>query len=350
VGLYKAERRKAEAEFRAQGANVQLSANELGLSVAQAVVELALADEIIRLQSENLGWLGTIVHTAEERAKNPDGSVTESLKLQSEQAIRQQALASSRRMRAQFARRLNILLGRGLSSDWQPLYLPAAMPPLPSIAALQGELERTNPQLAALRHMTEGANAEVDVAKEKKKPVFSVGIESNTYSGSGGGSVDQRSTAVTMKMSVPWLNDSSYRAEVRKAEHLRLAAQSDLEAEGRRLYTQATELLTEAENNRQLVDAYSRDILPKTEKAVSTMSDAWIVSKATLLDVLDARRAFIDARQEQMRALAARHVAYYSFASTMGTLATVSVVHVKAGAEFIPTAKTKSLEKVGAKP
>ncbi|HSI85453.1 MAG: TolC family protein [Candidatus Methylacidiphilales bacterium] len=322
-GLYKAEKRKAVAEFRAQNASIQLNANELGLSVAQAAVELALADEVIRLQTENLSWLSTIVHTAEERAKNPDGTAAESLKLQSELAIRQQTLASAQRMRAQFARRLNILLGRGPLSTWQPLYLPAKMPQLPGISAVHDQLERTNPQLAALRHMTEGADAEIDMAKEKKKPVFSVGVESNTYSGASGMSVDQRSTVVTMKMSLPWLNNEAYRADVRKAEHLRRAAQSDLEAEARKLLTQSTELLTDAENNRRLVEAYSRDILPKTEQAVSTIADAWISSKATLLDVLDARRSYLDARQEQMRALAARHVSYYSFSATMGTLAVV---------------------------
>ena len=84
----------------------------MGLSVSQAVLELALADELIRLQTENLAWLQTIVETAAERAKNPDATATESLRLESELAMRTQTLASLKRQRAQFATTLNLLLGR----------------------------------------------------------------------------------------------------------------------------------------------------------------------------------------------------------------------------------------------
>ncbi len=317
-GLYKAEKRRMEAEHLAQNAVEQLTANELGLATAQAALELALADELIRLQSENVGWLETAERTAEERAKNPDASGTETLRLQSELAMRQQTLASARRGRSQMARALNILLGRNLQSEWRSLSLPADMPPLPGVAALKVKLERQNPQLASMRHMADSAQAETDAAKERKKPVFSVGVQTSTYSAAG----DLRSSLLMIKMSLPWFNSSAYNADITKAEQTRRAARDDLVAEQRELQTQLTSLTTEAENNQSMVEAYSREVLPKAEKAVETLQNAWISSKAALLDVLDARRALLDARQEQQRALAARHAAFHSLAALTGSLAT----------------------------
>lgn len=323
--LFRAEKRKAEAEFMARAASVRLTTNELALAVAQASVELALADEIIRLQDENLGWLRTNVRVAEDRAKNPDATASEALRLQSEHAVQEQTVAAARRMRAQLARRLNILLGRPLTAPSATLSLPASVPALPSLQAVEAQLQVVNPQLASMRHMAEGAAAEVDVAKAKTGPVFTAGVESNTFSGAGAiapaSGPDQRSTSMTIKMSVPWFNSSANRAEIRKAERLRQAAQSDVEAEARRLLAALTEQLTEAENNRRQAAAYTTDVLPRTELASSLTADAWISSRATVTDVIDTRRTYLDALQTRARLIAARHIAYYNFHATLGDLA-----------------------------
>ena len=122
--LYQAEKRRAAAEQQVQQAARRQTANELALSVAQVTLELALADEVVRLQTENVGWLQTIVKTAEERAKSPDATATETLRLESELAVQTQTLAAAKRQRSQFATTLNLLLGRSVDHNWQPLSLP----------------------------------------------------------------------------------------------------------------------------------------------------------------------------------------------------------------------------------
>ena len=116
----------------------------------------------------------------------------------------------------------------------------------------------------------------------KRKPVFSIGVETNTYSGG-----DFRDAMFALKVTLPWFNRSVYDADIARAESLRDATRSDLEATKRELYTQLTRLITEAQNNRQIVSAYAREVLPKSEKAVETLQSAWVSSKATLLEVLD---------------------------------------------------------------
>ena len=75
------------------------------------------------------------------------------------------------------------------------------------------------------------------------------------------------------------------------------------------MYSQLITLITEAQNNQATFESYADEVLPKTDKAVETIQSAWVSSKSTLLEVLDARRTLIEAKQEQKRALASRHVA-----------------------------------------
>lgn len=302
-GLFRAEKRRATAEQQVQQATRQQTEAELGLTVGQTVLELALADELIRLQSENLVWLKTIVEIAGERAKNPDASATESLRLESELALRSQSLASLKRQRVQYATTLNLLLGRAEDTTGA-LALDNSPSKLTNALALRQRLEENNPQLAAMRHQAEGAQAEADASREKRKPVISVGVETNTYSGG-----DFRDAMFAVRVTLPWFNRSVYQADIDRAENLRDASLGDLAAQQRELYTQLITLITEAQNNQELFASYSEEVLPKTEKAVETTQNAWVSSKATLLEVLDARRLLLDAQAEQKRALASRHVA-----------------------------------------
>lgn len=319
--LYQAEKRRAMAEQQVQQATRRQTANEIALSVAQSVLELALADEVVRLQTENVGWLQTIVKTAEERAKSPDATATETLRLESELAVQTQTLEAAKRQRTQYATTLNLLMGRASGSAWQPLSLPSKAQELSSAAALKARLERDNPKLAALRHQVAGAQAEADAAREKRKPAFSVGLQVNAYS--AGNSRDVM-TMLTVGMNLPWFNRSAYKADIARAESQRAAAQGDLAAEQRMLHTQLTLLMTEAENSRRLAAAYASEVLPKTEKTVETLQNAWVSSKATLLEVLEARRALLQARQEQKRALAAQNVATQALSALTGSLVTPS--------------------------
>jgi outer membrane protein TolC len=311
TGVYRAEVRRAAAESQAQDAMRRLSANELALSVAQAALELALADEVIGLQADDVRWLETIVGTALERVKDPNATAAEPLRLEGELALRSQRLEAARRERAQFERNLNILLGRNPNAHWPALVLPSEARVPKSVSALRAKLEADNPMLAGLRYKIDSATAEEDAFRERQKPTFAVGVESSIYSRDA----DVKETMLSMRVSLPWFNRAAYRADVARAERLKAAAQSDLAAQQRELFAKLTQLLTQAENSLRIVTAYSSDVLPKAGKALDVTRSAWVSSKATLLEVLDSRRALLEARQEQKRASAAFHVALHSLAA-----------------------------------
>jgi len=278
-----------------------VEALEVKLAVAQTAIDLALADETLALQEQEVRWLEEIVQTARDRAKNPDATAADPLRLESELAVRNQKWQSAKRQRAQLGQTLNLLLLRETESPWGRLSLPPVSGEVLSAETLRARMEARNPRLAALRHEVEAASAGVDAAKQRRKPMFSVGVESTAYADAG----DLRTGTLMVKMSLPWLNRSGYQAEVAQAEHLRRAAQSDAEAEARDFQNTLNALMTEAENNASLARAYQNEILPKSAKAVESLETAWLSNKATLTEVLDARRANLEARQELKRAIAA---------------------------------------------
>lgn len=312
-GLYKAEKRQAIAEQAMQGAEQRMTAADLGLSVAQSALELALADELLRFQGKELGELDSLVQVARERAKNPDATAAETLRLESELELRTQTLEASRRKRGQLAFTLNLLTGRAARAGWPMLALPDSVRDTMSMTTLLARMEKNNPALAALRHKIEAAQAGADAARERRKPVFMAGVESSIYSGG-----DLRDVMFTLKMSLPWFNDPVYKADITRAGLLRNAAQHDFAAELRSLDAGLAALLTEAENQRRLAEAYRAQVLPKQEKAVEATQNAWISSKATLIEVLEARRMLLDTRMEMQRAFAAHHAAMHGLTALTG--------------------------------
>jgi cobalt-zinc-cadmium efflux system outer membrane protein len=91
--------------------------------------------------------------------------------------------------------------------------------------------------------------------------------------------------------------------------HAREAAAHDIAAAAQALETELGRYVTEADNNARLARAYEMEILPRAQKTLEIRQDAWISSKISLLEVLDARRALLEARLDFKRALAAHHSA-----------------------------------------
>jgi vacuolar-type H+-ATPase subunit E/Vma4 len=72
---------------------------------------------------------------------------------------------------------------------------------------------------------------------------------------------------------------------------------------------------TEAENTARQAQTLLEEVLPRMEKAAEATQNAWISSKANLLETLDARRALLNARLEGHRAVAAHLAALQTLRS-----------------------------------
>ncbi len=278
---------------------------KVGAEAVKAAVELALADASLSLQSAQVDWLKKMATTARENAASPDASSADALRLEAEVAKEVAVVEAIQRSRKEFAQRLNLSLGRSLDEAWARVQLPDAPRPIPLASAEIARLPKANPRMRSLKAKADAAGAETRLTTAERKPTLSIDADSSLYSGTG----DLRETTVGVKISLPWFNDPVYRAKTDAAASRELAAEQDVEALGRELASRVTSLVTEATNSAAQAKAYSGEITKKSREAVEAVEAAWISSKASLTDLLDASRALFAVRLEQQRLLAAQIIA-----------------------------------------
>jgi len=298
--LYEARKARAGAERAIFEAETRTAALNLETLVAQSAIELALADEMLAIQTNQLAWLESMAANAREKLKDPMANASEPLRLESEVAQERQKIDATERQRTRLVRQLNILLGRGTDEAWPNLRLPESATLTPGLSDELARLYQVNPMLQALLNTAEAAKSEIEVARRERSPVFSVGVESSVYSGG-----DFRQATVGAKMTLPWFNNSVYRANTDRAIQQQAAAEKETEALARRLRGEAVAAHTEAETSARQAKTFSEEVIPRAGKAVESTQNAWISSKASILEVLDARRSLLNARLEERRSVAA---------------------------------------------
>lgn len=298
--LYEARKARAGAEraiFEAETRGATLTLETL---VAQSAIELALVDETLAIEKNQLAWLESMAANAREKLKDPMANASEPLRLESEVAQERQKIDTTQRQRTRLARQLNILLGRDTDAAWPSLLLPESATLPPALADELARLYKVNPMLQALLNSADAAKSEIEVARRERSPIFSIGVESSVYSGG-----DFRQATVGAKMTLPWFNESRYRADTDRAIHQQVATEREFEALARWLRGEAVAAHTEAETSARQAKTILEEVIPRAGKAVESAQNAWISSKASILEVLDARRSLLNARLEERRSVAA---------------------------------------------
>jgi outer membrane protein, heavy metal efflux system len=303
-GLFQANLTKADALNRAEFEKSVSTSYEIGAAAAKDAIELALADESVFLQSAQIQWLQTMAENARQMALNPGATSIDALRLESELAKESQILAAARRSRASLAQRLNLRLGRTLDSAWPILKLPSNPSPAPIAASEIARIPKANPKLRSMREMAAAAGADVRIADRERQPQFSIGVDANFYARR-----DFRSTSIGLKMSLPYFNRSSYDAKTQSSQLREKAAIKDIESTRLEIAAAVVAAVAEAANNAAQARAYAGEIYQRSLQATQAVEGAWISSKSSLTDLLDANRALFSIRLEQRRFVAMQQVA-----------------------------------------
>lgn len=302
--LRQAQQTKARAEQAVLQAETRTAALTLETQVARSAIELALEDEILAIETNQLAWLESMAANAREMLKDPAANASEALRMESEVAQERQKIDAIELQRSHLARQLNLLLGRPPDQEWPPLRLPESTALTPALADELARLYQANPMLQALLNMAEAAKSEVEVARRERQPVFSVGVDTRIYSAG-----EFRQATLGAKMTLPWFNLSVYRANTERARHQQAAAERETEALARRMRSEAVAAHAEAEIAARQAETFTQAVIPRGMKAVESTQIAWISSKASILEVLDARRSLLMARLEERRSVAMHRAA-----------------------------------------
>ena len=303
-GLFQANLTKADALRRAQIENSVSSTLQVGAAAAKDAIELALTDESISLQSTQIQWLETMTENARQMAANPSSTSIDALRLESELAKESQVLAAARRTRSSLARSLNLRLGRPLESPWPPLKLPMDPSPVPIASAEIARIPHVNPKVRSMREMAAAAAAEIRINHSERNPQLSLGIDADLYSGG-----NFRSASVGLKMSLPYLNRTSYDAKIAASTLREKAATANIESARLEVASAVLTTVAEAANSAAQAQAYSGEIYHRSLQATQAVESAWISSKSSLTDLLDANRMLFSIRLEQRRFIAMQQAA-----------------------------------------
>jgi outer membrane protein, heavy metal efflux system len=194
---------------------------------------------------------------------------------------------------------LNRLMGRALGAGVQPTDTLAAPAPLADLDALRARAAANRPELQALAAQRAASRAATQLARQYWLPDLSLGF-SNTHDP---GNPSFYTTSIGF--AVPLMFWQHRSGEVAQAVHheQELAAQAtdlaaQVEQEIRSAYADAGTALRQV--------AFIRDqLLPVTQQAWRIASSSYALGGSSALEVLDARRALLDAQQQYAEALGA---------------------------------------------
>lgn len=194
---------------------------------------------------------------------------------------------------------LNRLMGRALGADVQPTDTLAPPAPIASLEALRARAAANRPELQALAAQREASRAATQLARQYWLPDLSLGFTSTHDPG------NPAYYTTSVGFAVPLLFWQHRGGEVALAAHREreLAAQAmdlaaQVEQEIRSAYADASTALRQV--------AFIRDqLLPETAQAYRIASTSYALGGSSALEVLDARRALLDAQQQYAEALGA---------------------------------------------
>jgi cobalt-zinc-cadmium efflux system outer membrane protein len=290
----KRERRIEVAEDARQVAQLQLlnTTRTLVLDVQNAFVDVLLAKDSLQLARDNLNAFQGIVNVNTTRVRAGDLAKVELVRtqvaaLQFQSAVRQ---AESKLRIA--VNHLQALMGRVVPSptfdvigdlrrDSQPVVLEN----------VETQAIELRPDLQALRRDQARSLAEVRSQIAQGKVDYTVGTEYHRQYGNGHGN----SLGFFFSAPLPVFNRNQGEIERARQEGTQIEAriralQLQIQADVRNAWVQYS-------TSRELLESIERDLLVQARDVRDTMEYSYRRGEASLVELLDAERAFNDARQ-----------------------------------------------------
>jgi len=307
---------------------------DLQRRVLEAYLELALTEELIRIERDNLTFLKLLSDSAADRAE-AGGPMQDLFKALIESETAQNDLAGLQAKASSMRGELNGMLGRDAAS---PLSLPAALPaPRPVIAddaALIAVAVAQNPELAALAQQVAGRSDAVELARLAYLPDI---IPSASITGS----VSQSLGAMVM---VP-TKLPAIRAAIDEAQSMTRSSEAMLrqtKQDRAARFVADLYLMRNAEREAQL---YRARVVPAARQLVSSSRNAYAAGTIVFADLIDSERMFISVRRMVAQAQIEREQRLAELEALAGV--DIETLGVPATADTQPAANTVRAEQPG---
>jgi cobalt-zinc-cadmium efflux system outer membrane protein len=272
-------------EARAAGKNFEVKKFEIQQKVLTNYLDLALHEEKIRIQRDNVSLLKLLADTAADRVR-AGGNQQDLLKAQTNFRLAENELASMEFMHMTMRAMLNGMMARDPNA---PLGLPPGLPAPRPIAVDDAQLIALavdqNPGLAQLARQVAGRKEALELAHMQFIP------DINPFAGFTGTASQSIGAMLILPTTIPQIRgriDES-RAMLRSADAMLRQARADRAAS----FVAALYVLRNSERQTQV---FEQAIRPRAEQAMASSREAYASGSGTFIDLIDSQRTFLEVR------------------------------------------------------
>ncbi len=299
-GRPKLTRRAAQAEASTRKSDLNYRVQQLRRDISKELLATALAERVVDIGRQDLGWLEETVKAVEARYRDGQAALADTLQIQNELAERNDRLRTDRHLLAHEYFALNRLLNRPVDSSWPPLQLPPAGPAIPFSPKLLSLALANEPKLKVMEQEIKQAKAAAELTRKSGLPDVSLGIEGRQYSGDGG----FREGDFTVRFSLPWFNGEKYRTDYARDKEKQKSAEQEREDQVWMVREELHHLSVEIEASRREALLYNGEITARAGQALASRLTDWETGRGVFRDVLDARRLLLESELTSARAVA----------------------------------------------
>lgn len=264
---------------------------KLKLDVTLACIDVIDAKSRLDLANDNLKSLQGIVQINESRLQG--GAIAPVELTRSRVAMLQfRASVKSAELTLTSARiKLQALLGRTPGQGIVDISdsLKTTLPPPPDLATLEAAALATRPDLQAVRLDQARSQAELRLQLAEGKVDYSVGMEYRRQQG-----VNGRGNSLGFFVSVPLPLFNRNQGEIARAANEEQQLRKQLEALQAQVNSEVVGAYREYENTLELMTEIESDLLAPSQEARDTTAYVYRAGASSLVEVLDAQRAFND--------------------------------------------------------
>jgi cobalt-zinc-cadmium efflux system outer membrane protein len=290
------------AQHAKEVARMQLlnAVRALALDVRNAFIDVAMAKENLRLAEENLAAFNKIVRVNAERVRAGDLAVVELTRTElAELQFNNAVIQMQTRLRIA-KQRLQLLMGRVASSESFDVAGDMRRETLPfQLAEAQQQALARRPDYLAMQRDQARSQTEIRLQLAQRKVDYSIGAEYRRQQGLAG-----KGNSLGFFFSVPLPIFDRNQGEIDRARQ----EQSQIEARARALEVEIRNEIAAAwrqyETSRTLLARIEDGMLLKARRVLDTMEFSYRSGEASLVEFLDAQRAFNDTTQSYNEARA----------------------------------------------
>ncbi|HEV8607112.1 MAG TPA: TolC family protein [Tepidisphaeraceae bacterium] len=272
-------------EARAAGKRFEAMKFEIQRKVLTAYLDLALHEEQLRIQRDNVNLLRLLMDSASDRV-GAGGAPQDLLRAQTQYRLAENQLATMHAEHVAMRSMLNGMLARDPQAQ---LELPRTLPMPRAVGADDAKLiavgTENNPELARLAREVAGRQDALELARMAYIP------DINPMAGFTGGISQMIGAMVVLPTTIPEIKGKieESRAMLRSTEAMLRQTRSDRAAS----FVAALYSMRNAERQAAV---FQQGILPRAEQTLASVRQAYAAGTATFTDLIDSQRTLLEVR------------------------------------------------------